>query len=76
MGRYPARKIDRERAQRLLNGGASVAEVARAFSVSASSVYEHIAAGRLRRPDIEGASDGDSRGAASPGSGAGAADAA
>lgn len=46
-------RIDLEEAQRLLDEGESVRTIAAVFDVSPQSVYEHINAGRLKRPQKE-----------------------
>jgi AcrR family transcriptional regulator len=47
-----SKRIDEERAQRLLDAGLAIREVAHACGVSTQAVYLALKTGRLARPEV------------------------
>lgn len=50
MGRNTIAKVDHDEAQRMLDDGASVLEIARRFGVSPQTIYDAMKRGRLVKP--------------------------
>lgn len=52
MGRNTIAKVDHDEAQRMLDDGKAVLEIARHYQVSAQTIYDAIKRGRLVRPEV------------------------